>query len=56
MIFCYIFNTLFYRINLAMLAISDRLWFEGDLKNLIDDSVDFVRTFLQNVFTSGVWS
>ena len=28
------------------------LWFEGDLKNLIDDSEEFVRTFLQNCFTS----
>ena len=36
--------------------ICDRLWFEGNLKNLIDDSVDFVRTFLQNFFTSAVWS
>ena len=25
----------------------DTLWFEGNLKNLIDDSVEFVRTFLQ---------
>ena len=36
--------------------ICDRLWFEGDLKNLIDDSVEFLRTLLQNVFTSAVWS
>ena len=35
--------------------ICDRLWFEGDL-NLIDDSVEFVRTFLQNLFTSAMWS
>ena len=35
--------------------ICDRLWFAGDLKNLIDDIVEFVRTFLQNVFTSAVW-
>ena len=33
----------------------DRLWFEGDLKNLID-SVEFIRTFLQNVLTSAVLS
>jgi hypothetical protein len=26
------------------------------MKNLIDDSVEFLRTFLQNVFTSAVWS
>ena len=32
--------------------ICDRLWFEGDLKNLVDDSVEFVRTFLQIVFIS----
>ena len=36
--------------------ICDTLWFEGNLKNLIHDSVEFVRTFLQNVFTSAVWS
>ena len=35
--------------------ICDTLWFEGNLKNLID-SVEFVRTFIQNVFTSAVWS
>ena len=29
--------------------ICDRLWFEGNLKNLICDSVEFVRTFIQNV-------
>ena len=34
----------------------DTLWFEGNLKNLIHDSEEFVRTFLQNVFTSAVWS
>ena len=49
-------NSLF-RINLAMLAkFCDTFWFEGNLKNLIHDSVEFVRTFLQNVFTSVVWS
>ena len=53
---CNFINSLF-RINLAMLAkICDTLWFEGDLKNIIDDSVEFVRTLLQNVFTSAVWS
>ena len=36
--------------------ICDTLWFEGKLKNLIYDSVEFARTFLQNVFTSVVWS
>ena len=36
--------------------ICDSLWFEGTLKNLIHDSVEFIRTFLQNVFTSAVWS
>ena len=36
--------------------ICDRLWFEGNLKNLIHDSVEFVRTFLENVFTSGGWT
>ena len=36
--------------------ICDILWFEGNLKNLIDDSVEFVRTFLQNIFTSAVSS
>ena len=36
--------------------ICDTLWFEGNLKNLFHDSVEFVRTFLQNVFTSTVWS
>ena len=36
--------------------IRDTLWFEGNLKNVIHDSVEFVRTFLQNVFTSTVWS
>ena len=35
--------------------ICDRLWFQGNL-NLIDDNVEFVRTFLQNVFTSAMWS
>ena len=34
--------------------ICDTLWFEGNLKNLINDSVEFVRKFLQNVFTSPV--
>ena len=36
--------------------ICDTLWFEGSFKNLIHDSVEFVRTFLQNVFPSAVWS
>jgi len=45
-------NSLF-RINLTMLA---KLWFEGNLKNLVHDCVEFVRTFLQIVFTSAVWS
>ena len=36
--------------------ICDRLWFEGNLKNLIDDSVKFVQTFIQNVFTSAARS
>ena len=49
-------NSLF-RINLAMLGkFAIDYGFEGDLKNLIDGSVEFVRTFLQNVFTSAVWS
>ena len=49
-------NSLF-RINLAMLEkFAIDYGFEGDVKNLIDDSVEFVRTFLQNVFTSAVWS
>ena len=52
-IFCYTFNMLFFRINFAMLA---KFAVEDDLKNLIDDSVEFVRTFIQNVFTSAVWS
>ena len=34
--------------------ICDTLWFEGNLKTLIHDNVEFVRTFLQNVFTSAV--
>ena len=57
-IFCYIFNTRYFFQNKFGYAckICDRLWFEGDLKNLIHDSVEFVRTFLQNVFTSAVWS
>ena len=32
--------------------ICDALWFEGNLKNLIEDSVEF----LQNVFTCAAWS
>ena len=36
--------------------ICDTLWFEGNLKNLIHDSVEFVQTFLQNVITSAVRS
>ena len=36
--------------------ICDRLLSEGDLKSLIDDSVEFVRKFLQNVFNSAVRS
>jgi hypothetical protein len=34
--------------------ICDTLWFEGNLNNLIRDSVEFVRTFHQYVFTSAV--
>ena len=32
--------------------ICDTLWSEGNLKNLIHNSVEFVRTFLENVFTA----
>ena len=52
-ILSYIFNTLFFRINLAMLG---KFAIDYGLKDLIDDSVEFLRTFLQNVFTSAVWS
>ena len=47
-------NSLF-RINLTMLA-KFAMQVEGNLKNLIQDSVVFVRTFFQNVLTSAVWS
>ena len=41
--------------NINSYKICDTLWFEGNLKDLIHDSVEFVRTF-QNVFNSAVWS
>ena len=34
--------------------ICDRLCFESNVKNLIHDSVEFVRTFLQNVLISAM--
>ena len=48
-------NTFFQNKSGYACKICDRLWFEGNLTNLIDDSVEFVRIFLQNVFTSAVW-
>ena len=47
-----IYQTKSFRINLAKLA---KFAIDYGLKNLIGDSVEFVRTFLQNVFTSAVW-
>ena len=40
------------RINLAMLA---RFKIDYGLKATCYDRVEFVRTFLQNVFTSAMW-
>ena len=55
-IYCNIFNVIFQNKFGYACKICDGLRFEGDLKNLIDDSAEFIRTFLQNVFTSAVWS
>ena len=53
----YNFINRLFGINLAMLAkFAIDYLFEGDLKNLIDDSVEFVRKFFQNVFTCAMWS
>ena len=51
----YNFKNSFFRINLTACKICDTLWFEGNLKNLIHDSVEFVRTFLQNGINTGNW-
>ena len=47
-------NSLF-KINLAML-VKFAIHYGLKAKNLIDDSVEFVLIFRQNVFTSAVWS
>lgn len=34
--------------------ICDRLWFKNDLKNLNDQSMEFVRTFLSNIYENSI--